>query len=135
VGLSETATPDEVSSFGSLGNRGETIRSRTVSEILSTRSPTGTRGMGFPGGRRWIEPGARRSEAGQLLAACLAGERREPEGSVDGDCPRREPRDHLVPLPMESELHIFLISEGECLLDGISLTSGSRRSSTSQRGF
>ncbi len=124
VGLSASASQEELDAFGSLSNQGETIRLRdplgnTADEV--TYSEEG-------------EWDARADQGGSSLELIdplqdNASPHAWSASDETADAPWTEitytaSAAHVGPGAPFSEMHIFLLSEGECLIDGVSITAG-----------
>jgi hypothetical protein len=125
LGPSPAATPEELAAFGSLKNKGERVKlldslGNTVDEV-PYRDEGEWPSLADGGGSslELIDP----SQDNSFPSAWEASDESKggPWKEISFDATYVS---SLAPSPMESELHIFLISEGECLIDGVSILAG-----------
>lgn len=125
LGPAPGASPEELETFGRLDDGGELLRladplGNAVDEV-DYRDGGDWDGLADGGGStlELIDP---RSDNSRALAWGSSDESsRAPWVEVDFEATYQT---SLPPLPVEPELHLYLISAGECLVDGISLTTG-----------
>ncbi|MBI4604077.1 MAG: lamin tail domain-containing protein [Planctomycetes bacterium] len=125
LGPADTATQEELDAFGTLRNGGETVRLvdslGNVADEVTYREEGEWDELADGGGSslELIDPTQDNGSPHAWAASFEAAAAPWTEISYEANHVT-----NLVPPPMESELHIYLISEGVCLLDGISLTQG-----------
>lgn len=124
-GPAADAPAEELQAFGVLRNSGERIRLRDPLEnpVQDVRFRDGGEWDRFAdaGGSslELIDP-QQESAAGQAWAASDESPRSTwTEVVIEGTY-----RTNIPPLPMESELHIYLLERGECLIDDVSIMQG-----------
>ncbi|HVR74268.1 MAG TPA: lamin tail domain-containing protein, partial [Planctomycetota bacterium] len=125
VGLSETASKEESDQFGVLRNRGERVRlvdslGNTLDEVRYSADGE-WEALADAGGStlELIDP--RQDNNAPSAWGASDESQRAPWTEISFDARYAT---NLVPQPMESELHIYFLAAGECLIDGVSITAG-----------
>jgi hypothetical protein len=125
VGPPPDATAEQIEAFGSLDNAGERI-------VLLDPLGNAVNQVEYRDGGEWPADADGRGSSLELIDP--RQDNSSPHAWAASDESSRAPwveidyeavyQASLVPGAMESELHLFLISAGECLIDGVSITSG-----------